>query len=100
MRLLRVLSSIVLLSSFAQAHPLSNPQTVFDSFDHGLELEFGASHLSEWCALSKRKFLKAVRDDDASEWTVVMGNEAGGSSTSRNETTPFKGVSGIQEKKA
>ncbi|CAD6581269.1 MAG: hypothetical protein CYPHOPRED_001536 [Cyphobasidiales sp. Tagirdzhanova-0007] len=77
MRLLRVLSSIVLLSSFAQAHPLSNPQTVFDSFDHGLELEFGASHLSEWCALSKRKFLKAVRDDDASEWTVVMGNEAG-----------------------
>lgn len=39
---------------------------------------FGASHLSEWCRLSKEHFLEDLKKGDAKDWMVVMGNEAGG----------------------
>jgi hypothetical protein len=41
---------------------------------------FGASHLSEWCALSKQHFLDDVKANKAQDWIIVTGNEAGGAS--------------------
>ena len=41
---------------------------------------YGASHLSEWCALSKIHFLEDLKSNTANDWIVVMGNEAGGAS--------------------
>ena len=42
---------------------------------------YGASHLSEWCALSKIHFLEDLKSNTANDWIVVMGNEAGGASS-------------------
>ncbi|GAA6015319.1 hypothetical protein JCM11491_001010 [Sporobolomyces phaffii] len=37
----------------------------------------GEGHLSQWSRQTKEDFLEDLRNNDASEWTVVMGNEAG-----------------------
>lgn len=44
----------------------------------GQDGSFGASHLSEWCRLSKEHFLYDVKHNRAQDWIVVTGNEAGG----------------------
>lgn len=54
-----------------------------DDSDQGSEYiaTFGASHLSEWCALSKQHFLQDLKHEKAHDWVVVTGNEAGGESS-------------------
>ena len=49
---------------------------------------FGASHLSEWCRLSKEHFLEDLKKGDAKDWMVVMGNEAGGERFLRSPCSP------------
>lgn len=75
------------MSGIEATSPSTNAQALFNrpafksvNMDHAPHFQFGASHLSEWCALSKANFLQAIHDGDAHEWTVVMGNEAGGMS--------------------
>lgn len=63
-------------SSEHHYHPLS-AETAYDS-DNEYEATFGASHLSEWCALSKKHFLSDLKKNKAQDWVVVTGNEAGG----------------------
>lgn len=61
-------------------HPiLSSPldsQTIFQIGDSVDQPHHHHSHLSEWCAESKKAFLKAFKDGGVDEWVVVMGNEA------------------------
>lgn len=40
--------------------------------------ETGHGHFSEWSREQKSKFLRAVSDNKAEDWVIVMGNEAGG----------------------
>lgn len=72
---------------------------------------FGASHLSEWCELSKQHFLDDLRNDKASDWQIVMGNEAGDLDSlvsaialaydiSHTKHKPAKAISLLQVKKS
>lgn len=40
--------------------------------------ETGVGHLSEWSRQSKLEFLQAVRENRATDYSIVLGNEAGG----------------------
>jgi len=51
-------------------------QTIFNT-GNDLVYAAGASHLSEWCALSKAHFLKDLKNNEAQDWIIVAGNEAG-----------------------
>ncbi|GAA5873481.1 hypothetical protein JCM3774_002428 [Rhodotorula dairenensis] len=37
----------------------------------------GTGHLSQWSRQNKDEFLEALRNNDADDWIIVMGNEAG-----------------------
>ena len=58
------------------------PPSLFHHYDHDetapQKHKTGASHLSEWCRLSKEHFLYDVKHNRAQDWIVVTGNEAGG----------------------
>lgn len=45
--------------------------------------EGGEGHLSEWSRATKNAFLDALRANDANDWIIVLGNEAGKLSLSR-----------------
>lgn len=54
-------------------------QLVFDPGDVAPQstLEQGVGHFSEWSACVKEWFLSDVKAGRASNWTIVLGNEAG-----------------------
>jgi hypothetical protein len=78
--------SLVLLAWTAAALPLlqwdrpTQLPLLSSAVDDGVRTDAASrlSHLSEWCALSKRNFMDDLARNKASEWIMVMGNEAGG----------------------
>lgn len=78
---LPVLDQVPLLFQQDEQHPAAhhplNAEHLYSS-DTDYVATFGASHLSEWCALSKQHFLRDLKANKAHDWVVVTGNEAGG----------------------
>jgi hypothetical protein len=69
---------LVYLAAAVSAAP--SHQLVFAPDDNGAPpstLEQGVGHFSEWSACVKEWFLADVRAGRASNWTIVLGNEAG-----------------------
>ncbi|RSH89547.1 hypothetical protein EHS25_002098 [Saitozyma podzolica] len=77
--------SLVLLAWTAAALPLlqwdrpTQLPLLSSAVDDGVRTDAASrlSHLSEWCASSKRNFMDDLARNKASEWIMVMGNEAG-----------------------
>lgn len=45
--------------------------------DLASDVEQGTGHLSDWSRTTKNAFLDALRANDANDWIIVLGNEAG-----------------------
>lgn len=78
----------------AEAHPASPGSNALHSIKWGdapspfptvpgVGNETGVGHFSEWSRSVKSDFLEALRQNNAQDWTVVCGNEAGGQFSSR-----------------
>ena len=75
---LRSAFSSALPSSSSKSRPLSSSSTMSNQ----------SIPLSTWLQANKASFLADVNYDGAKKWTIVMGNEAGGTSMNFDPTTP------------
>lgn len=69
------LTSLFLSLSVVSASAIQLPQSQ-QVLSPTNDISLRNSHLSQWCAESKRDFLKALKDGPANEWVIVVGNEA------------------------
>ena len=89
--LLRLLPSYLLARRLYQmkSESLFLTTTILALFGHALASEqnffgprlspnVGHGHLSEWSRKTKEAFLQDLRNNAASNWTMVIGNEGGG----------------------
>lgn len=75
LHLQRCVSALALPKQYAFGSSSSGTATLASD---GSADTLGASHLSDWCAISKEKFLRDLHEGTAEDWILVMGNEAGG----------------------
>lgn len=73
-----LLSTVVFASPFPQDAPT---QLQFLANDDPFDIEFdeGTGHFSQWAKQSKFEFLRDLTLNRAQDWTLVFGNEGGGS---------------------
>ncbi|KWU41803.1 DHH phosphoesterase [Rhodotorula sp. JG-1b] len=73
----------VLDADYSQFQPAAGDdgeleQQLYGTFqDDGDQEPTGTGHLSQWSRQNKEEFLEALRNNDADDWVIVMGNEAG-----------------------
>lgn len=78
MKAARTILPAVLVAARTEAMPQSGPQQAVLAAParyHGKQL--GVGHFSEWSRATKKQFLIDWQAGNASEWTIVQGNEGG-----------------------
>ncbi|KAF2847639.1 DHH phosphoesterase [Plenodomus tracheiphilus IPT5] len=76
MKVARTLLPAFLTATRAGAMP-QNGQAVLDATPKHLIKPLGVGHFSEWSRATKKQFLVDWQAGNASEWTIVQGNEGG-----------------------
>lgn len=79
MKVSRTFLPAVLVATRTAAMPQTGPpkQTVLDASSRFLSKHLGVGHFSEWSRATKKQFLIDWQAGNASEWTIVQGNEGG-----------------------